>query len=54
MQIILAGSAKLYQLAAQFGLRDYWLAAADILNGANGGAWRRLRGLGGNSVLCSF
>ncbi|KAG1935587.1 NACHT, LRR and PYD domains-containing protein [Pimephales promelas] len=45
MQIILAGSAKLYQLAAQFGLRDYWLAAADILNGANGGAWRRLRGL---------
>jgi len=26
-------------------LIDYWLAAADILNGANGGAWRRLRGL---------
>lgn len=45
MQIILAGSAKLYQMVAQFGLGNYWLAAAEILNGANGGAWRRLRGL---------
>ena len=49
MQIILAGSAKVYQMAAYFGLYHYCMAAAEIPNGANGGAngraCRRLRGL---------
>ena len=50
MQIILAGSAKVYQMAAYFGLYNYWLAAAEIRNGANGGAWR-LRDLGERDKL---
>ena len=53
MQIILAGSAKVYQMAAYFGLYNYCMAAAEIPNGANGGAngrangraWQRLWGL---------
>ena len=45
MQIILAGTAKVDEMAVYFGLHNYWLAAAKNRNGANGGACRPLRDL---------
>ena len=52
MQIILAGSAKVYQMAAYFGFYNYWLAVAEIRNGANGGGFGVycVRGAGGGGL----